>query len=288
MTVATEVDDRITKCQKILDQDPNSQIFAALAEAYRKKGDLDRAFRLCQNGLKVHPSYGPAHVVMAKINLDRRLFDWAEAELRKAIELDGNSRAIELLLAEIYIYKGEFNRAITLLKRLHQSDPTNSQIEKLLQIAVKLPEDQQPSRQQVTKAAKPPRPAPVEPAQPVQPEPQASLSATEVLNAAMRIPELQGGLFINPEGLVVESQWTVQLDPTVCGATFAQQNRALNQELVQASFGNASAMLIENAEYVFYLLHVDNGMFLFAGTTNLNLGNLRMKMAGLIENYEAK
>ena len=87
MTTTVDIQDRISKCQKILETDPNSQIFAALAEAYRRNGDLDKAFRICQNGLKIHPSYGSAHVVMAKINLDRRLYDWAEIEAKKAAEL---------------------------------------------------------------------------------------------------------------------------------------------------------------------------------------------------------
>ena len=86
MINAVEIDERIGKCQKILDVDPNSQIFAALAEAYRKKGELEKAFRVCQNGLRIHPSYGSAHVVMAKINLDRGLYDWAEIEANKAAE----------------------------------------------------------------------------------------------------------------------------------------------------------------------------------------------------------
>jgi tetratricopeptide (TPR) repeat protein len=123
MTVSSEINDRIEKCQKIMESDPNSQIFAALADAHRKKGELDKAFRICQNGLKIHPSYGAAHLVMAKINMDRGLYDWAEAEIKKAIELDGSSRSIDILLSEILIYKGEFVEAVKLLKKLHQSDP---------------------------------------------------------------------------------------------------------------------------------------------------------------------
>ena len=139
MTAIVEIDDRIDKCQRLLETDPNSQIFAALAEAYRKKGELDKAFRVCQSGLKVHPSYASAHVVMAKINLDRGLYDWAEAEIRKAMEIEGPTRATDLLLAEVQIYRGEFDAASRLLRRLHQADPGNEHIKKLLDIAKKLP-----------------------------------------------------------------------------------------------------------------------------------------------------
>jgi len=89
MIDTAQIDDRISKCQKILEVDPNSQIFAALAEAYRKRGDLDKAFQVCQNGLWIHPSYGSGHLVMSKINLDRGLYDWAEIEANKAQDLDG-------------------------------------------------------------------------------------------------------------------------------------------------------------------------------------------------------
>jgi len=142
MATVSELDDRIEKCQRILDSDPNSQIFAALAEAHRKKGDLDLAFRVCKNGLKVHDDYGSAHVVMSKINLDRGQYDWAEIEAKRAADLDGRTRSVELLLSEIYIYKGEFSHAIKLLKELLSRDPENPQIQKLLEIAQKIPEEQ--------------------------------------------------------------------------------------------------------------------------------------------------
>ena len=44
MVDRSDIDERIEKCNKILDENPSSQIFAALAEAYRKKGDLEKAF----------------------------------------------------------------------------------------------------------------------------------------------------------------------------------------------------------------------------------------------------
>lgn len=286
MTIAAEIDDRIAKCQKILDLDPNSQIFAALAEAYRKKGELDKAFRICQNGLKIHPSYGSAHIVMAKINLDRGLYDWAEAEVEKAIEIDGRSRAIELLLAEIYIYKGEFNSAVKLLKSLHQSDPDNKQIKKLLDIAIKLPEEQQA----VTNS---PAAEPDEESAEAEPEmerasvDQPSLSNRDLLAQALLIPEVNGALFINNEGLLVNSEWALPLDPDLCGATMADADSYLSEELVKYSFGNISTVLIETADRMFYLVKVEEGMFVFAGTARTNLGTLRMKLTDLFERYDA-
>lgn len=289
MTVTAEIKDRIVKCQKILEQDPNSQIFAALAEAYRKDGDLDKAFRVCQQGLKVHPSYGSAHVVMAKINMDRGMYDWAEAEVRKAIELEGNSRATELLLAEIHIYKGEFAAAIRLLKKLSQADPGNSQIKKLLDIAQRIPEEQQLLRRQaeveektiVTSSASA---APASPAEPV-PTVQPPLSIRGLLEEALVIEHVLGALYTNREGLVVEQEWTASIDAATCGATLAGVLNFLSKELMQAQFGEARAMLIEARGSVFHVVRQHEKMFIFVGDNDTNLGNLRLKVASLFERF---
>jgi len=288
MTVSSEIGDRIEKCQKILELDPNSQIFAALADAFRKRSELDKAFRICQNGLKIHPSYGAAHVIMAKINMDRGLYDWAETEIKKAVELDGISRATDLLLAEIYIYKGEFVDAVKLLKKLHQLDPDNKQIKKLLDIARKIPEEQ--------KVIMTPQPGdvvgvPAGQADDVMPSSMEArspvrLSARDIVRQAVTLSDLHGALFINNEGLVAEQEWMLEIDSNACGATMADINNTLTQEMVNSSFGDVSSVLIENSEFIFYIRKIPDGVFLFVGSSKISLGNLRMKLSGLVENYQ--
>lgn len=292
MTATAEIEERIGKCRKILDLDPNSQIFAALAEAYRRKGELESAFRVCQNGLRIHPSYGSAHVVMAKINLDRGLYDWAEAEVAKAVELDGTNRAVELLSAEISIYKGEFDKAVKQLKKLSSVDPDNAQIHKLLEIAQKIPAERK-AEEERQKARRDRREQTVlsghtdETSEPEDDHPaRRELTTDELLKEAMQLPGLAGALFINTEGLVVESEWASNIDATVCGAALAEVNKMLNQELVKASFGKVEQVLIETSNHVWYLLRVPNGMILIAALADVNLGSLRMKMSDLIGRYQ--
>jgi len=290
MTVAVEIDDRITKCRKILESDPNSQIFAALAEAYRKKGELDKAFRICQGGLRIHPSYASAHVVMAKINLDRGLYDWAEAEVNKAVEIDGRSRAIDLLLAEVFLFKGEYKRSIKLLNRLLQVDPENVQIKKLLDIALKIPEEQEarigsPVSESIEEASVSVA-ASHEKTEDSSPVKATVLGTNDVLRQAVTIPHMQGAQFINHEGLVIDSEWSVKIDVTTCGAALAEVDQFLNLELVKASFGHVKVVLIETAEYVFYLVEVTDGMFLFVGDEKINLGSMRMKISTLVDRYQ--
>jgi predicted regulator of Ras-like GTPase activity (Roadblock/LC7/MglB family) len=216
---------------------------------------------------------------MAKINLDRGLYDWAEAEIRKSMEIEGSTRATELLLAEVQIYRGEFDAATRLLKRLHQTDPANQHIKKLLDIARKLPAERSRLATAPQSSATPaPLTAPDSVAQ--------KMTAKAILEVAMSIPHVTGGLFANNDGLVSESEWSLTLDPVVCSATFTEIHHFLTQELVKGSFGRVQTLLIETGDPVFYLVRVSRGMFIFQGTSGVNLGTLRMRISTLIEKYD--
>ncbi|MFH1686596.1 MAG: hypothetical protein ABIE70_03635 [bacterium] len=284
MTSPAEFQERIDKCQKILDADPNSQIFAALAEAYRRKGDLDKAFRICQSGLRIHPSYGSAHVVMAKINLDRRMYDWAEIEAKRAAELDGWTRSTELLLAEIYIYKSQFAEAIKLLKRLHQSDPGNAQIAKLLEIARQLPQQQEPATQVDDGRL----PADSEPTlvmttgETGQPEAEASLTPEQILQRGIAIPGVDGALLVNYDGMVGASEWALEGDVELYGATMAHVNDKLTREVAAMNWGAVDRVLMETEGYTYYLIRQQQHMLVFVVGDASNLGSLRMRLESLL------
>ncbi|MFC1475290.1 tetratricopeptide repeat protein [Candidatus Zixiibacteriota bacterium] len=292
MQSTREIDDRINKCQKILAEDPNSQIFAALADSLRKKGELEKAFRICQDGLKIHPNYGSAHVIMAKINLDRGLYDWAEVEAKKAAEIDGKTRMIELLLSEIFIYKGEFNAAIKILKKLNTSDPNNSQIKKLLEIAKKIPEEQtmimtsSKSKLEALNNETTNEIADVTPEElreVVKESPK--LNEHEVIDAGIKLSSVDGVLLVNNEGLVIESEWSIAMDEATCGATWGEVCNALNQELMKSSFGLFKTAQIESPKYNYFLKKVEMGLFVFVTNAKANLGSTRMNIEHLLAQY---
>ncbi len=297
MTVSADLNDRIGKCQKILASDPNSQIFAALAEALRKSGELETAFRTCQTGLRTHPDYGAAHSIMAKISLDRGQFDWAELELKRARELDGSSRATDVLMAEILIYKGEFEKAIKLLKTLLQADPSSVHIKKLLDIADSIAIEQQAEIAHETTIDSEPV---VEHAAVVVPGDNgnnnsgakddnlgvSSVTAAEIVKSASSIKGLTGSLFVNNEGLLVESKWIDKIDPEICAAAMNEVISQLNQDLVRGSFGEVSWILIETDNQTVQLVRRTNGTFVFLGSKKMNLGPVRMKLTELFDRYE--
>lgn len=292
----SDIEERIAKCNKILDENPSSQIFAALAEAYRKKGELDQAFRVCQTGLKVHPNYGSAHLVMAKINLDKGMYDWAETEVQKAVELDGATRATELLLAEIYIYKGDFNTACRMLEALHQADPNNEQITKLLEIARKIPLDKERGGPIDTGEKPPAKPARSKPdagpsptAQPAgqadEPSAEAQLPELDykqMLKSLVGTPGIDGVLLLNKDGLAIEAVWNIPGDTDLVGALAVEAAKHCTAQMRDMGFGNLESMMIETPDSLLYLAGSKGKLLAVVCTETVNLGSLKMKLASLM------
>jgi tetratricopeptide (TPR) repeat protein len=279
MAFATELDDRIAKCNKILDENPNSQIFAALAEAYRKKGELERAFRTCQSGLRIHANYGSGHVVMAKINFDKGLYDWAEIEINKAIELEGTSHTTDLLLAEILIYKGEFNRAIKILNKLTAQDPNNPQVKKLIDIARKLPAEaarkiEIPKRKEAVSQA---------PSKPVETRPAESLTLKQFMDEVAAIPHVEGVLLINRDGLISDSRWEDSGTADMFGAVGRDIEKTIQTQIDCCKFGAYENILLEMQEIVFNFVSIKGNLLLIKASRQINLGTLRLKLTSLLD-----
>jgi predicted regulator of Ras-like GTPase activity (Roadblock/LC7/MglB family) len=277
MSQSAELDDRIAKCNRILEENPNSQIFAALAEAYRKKGDLDKAFRACQNGLRVHPNYGSAHMVMAKINFDKGLYDWAEIEVNKAIELEGVSQAAELLLAEIYLYRGEAGKAVKILNRLSAADKNNPQVQKLMQVARKIPQERFPKEEPEPKFEKVPK---VE--KKIEIKSSGEISINQLLDQIDSIPGVEGALLINDEGLVAESRWDGSTPPDLFGAVACDIIRTIKSQIDICQFGQYESVLIEADGLMLNIISLRNNLLLIKTNNKINLGTLRLRLSGLL------
>jgi tetratricopeptide (TPR) repeat protein len=277
MAQIAELDDRIAKCNKILEENPNSQIFAALAEAYRKKGEVDKAFRTCQNGLRIHPNYGSAHMVMAKINLDKGLYDWAEMEVLKTIELDGNSHSEDLLLAEIYIYKGEFAKAAKILNRLYNTDPGNPHVNKLLEIVRKMPLD---SSQRIEVAPKMERVAVSE--KPPEAKVSEKISLKVFLDNLAALTGVEGVLLINKEGLVAEARWDDPQPADLYGAVIGDIERTIQSQIEISHFGDYENILLEAGDLIINLMPMKGNLLLIKTSKQINLGTLRMRLSGLL------
>ena len=133
MLNVAELDERVEKCLAILADNPRSQVFAALADVYRKRGDFGRAFSVCKSGLKHNPEYASAHIVLAKLYLHQGMHADALTSVSHAVDLDGPTRASDFLEAEIRVAMGDGDGAHPFIERLRSSDPHNPVVKELVQ-----------------------------------------------------------------------------------------------------------------------------------------------------------
>lgn len=293
-----EIDERIAKCEKILSSNPGSQIFAALAEAHRRKGDLDKAFQVCQKGLKSHPAYGSAHVVMAKINLDKGLYDWAETEVEKAAKQGGNIHAIGTLRCEILIAKGELEQAEREIRKQLKRSPENAQLKKLLDSLQQV--DQKPAdvnfpgnvatelaARSKRKKRQPLGAKPDKDETPSQnrnmsvPSPVVMLSVLDVLEKGIEFDGVFGAAQQNGSGEILESRWMAEehkkLEEEYSIAAH-EAFRSVSATLERVTFGACQTVLVESIGVKMYFLVSGDEYFVFfaspATTTNRLRANL--------------
>src|SRR5277367_6862469 len=97
----------ITELKKKLEDDPDSLVFAPLADAYRKEGNLKEAFAVCKKGLEKHPTYTSARVVLGRIYQEQGKSDDAVLEFKKVLEVDSENLMAHSLLGGIYLSRGD-------------------------------------------------------------------------------------------------------------------------------------------------------------------------------------
>lgn len=276
-----ELEERIDKCQKILSEHPDSQIFAALAEAYRKKGELDRAFEVCRSGLRNHPDYGAGHLIMAKINFDREMYSEAEKELLLAIKLDGRTRLTEQLLARIMIKKGEFKEARNVVERLLSTDKKNSTLKTLLEEVQKgLKEEKKEKKREAV--LMPPEETFRQEEKPVKII-DKNLPFSEALFSLTSLPSLMAALVIGDDGLVRESRLKIDFDQESLGATGAQIFREIRENLPSINFGELHQFLLETEEMDFWAVKLKKYILLMVCRSEANLGFLKIQVDQILE-----
>lgn len=272
MPKSVELDERIEKCEEILARNPDSFIFAALSDAYRKKGELAKAFSICNKGLKLHPDYGPGHLVMAKIDMERGMHAEAEKELSLAIQADGKTRVTELLLAQLLMKKGQLKDAKTILERLKAADPENQLLKDLLN-KVKEEANLGPAaaenlmaeeRWQIEKIA----------------------DFKDAVDYLKLLPFVQGALVVGQDGFVVEEKLNPQLDREILGAVAMTIFRCAEKGMSKIGFGDLEQILVEIERFKLWVVGLGGYRFALCCSAEVNLGALKIRMAELLEHME--
>lgn len=114
--------------QERFNRAPESRIFAPLADACRKSGDVERAIELCEKGLEAYPDYASAHVILGKCFYDKGATERSRAEFERVIELDPENMVALKFLGDILMSEGDRDAAISYYRRILAIDPTNEEV----------------------------------------------------------------------------------------------------------------------------------------------------------------
>jgi tetratricopeptide (TPR) repeat protein len=112
--------------------EPQSRVFAQLAEALRKEGHFDEAVKICQQGLERHPDYAAALVTMGRAHHEAGRVSEAEIALEKAITLSPANLVANRLLGDIAMQNGDHGKALERYTMLQQLNPGDPEIELLI------------------------------------------------------------------------------------------------------------------------------------------------------------
>ena len=94
--------DEISRYRQILSREPTSLLFAALADAYRKRSLLTQAVEICKRGLRANPYFVNGRIALARAYLDQGEKDLAAKELEKVVLNAPENLVAQRLLAKIY------------------------------------------------------------------------------------------------------------------------------------------------------------------------------------------
>ncbi len=271
-TITIGLEERIEKCEKILSANPDSLIFAALSDAYRKKGNLAKAFHICSRGLKIHPAYGPGHMVMVKINLERGMYCEAERELMLSIQADGKTRATELLRVQILIKRGQIKDAKLIMEKLKLTDPEKQVLEELLQNF--------PSEEEVDKSCF----EDMAISEFWQVDKVADLEAA--LSYLKPIPGVLGVLVLGEDGSVLESKLNPHLKKEVLRDAVNNITREVKQGLTDIDIGDYKQIMVELLDLELWINRFDHRFLVLCCSPYAHLGALKRKVSEMMEKLE--
>jgi tetratricopeptide (TPR) repeat protein len=127
-----ETSDELKNLIERFEKAPDSRLFAPLADAYRKKGEVDKAIELCEKGIEMYPDYVSARVILGKCYYDKGATERARAEFAHVLEVDPENMVALKYMAEILLAEDKKRDAAEHYQRLLSIDPTNQDAARIL------------------------------------------------------------------------------------------------------------------------------------------------------------
>lgn len=110
--------DAVSRFEEVLRKDPNSQVFAPLADVYRTEARLAEADWISSEGVRRHPGFAGGWVVRGRVMRDMKKPLDAEQAFRKAVQLAPENLLALQQLGEILLENKNAKEALRLFKRV--------------------------------------------------------------------------------------------------------------------------------------------------------------------------
>ena len=131
--MAGETSDELKSLTERFEKAPDSRLFAPLADAHRKNGDIDKAIELCEKGLERYPEYASARVILGKCFYDKGATERARSEFERVLDIDPENMVALKFMGEICLAENDKKKAGEFYKKLLAIDPTNEGASKMLE-----------------------------------------------------------------------------------------------------------------------------------------------------------
>jgi len=122
----------IVKLSERLAKDPTSKLFVPLAEEYFKAGMLEEAVTVLVDGLKVHPGFISAHLLLGRIYLEEGQIKEAKEQFETVIQASPDKVLAHRSLVKIYYNEGAIQQAIQSCRAVLSSNPKDEEMKKIL------------------------------------------------------------------------------------------------------------------------------------------------------------
>jgi len=122
------VTDDIRALTTRLADEPGSLAFLELAEALRRRGQLEAAYKVARGGLARYPGLADAHDLMARVLSDQGDLAGAFDAWTSALQLDPMRTSALKGVAFLYFRAGDKAAALDHLQRAHEVDPDDPAI----------------------------------------------------------------------------------------------------------------------------------------------------------------
>ncbi len=119
---------RLEELKSVVQRDPGSRQFLALAEELRKDGEFAEAIQALENGLRFHPDYVAAHVALGRVFREIGRIEDALKAFLDALKIDGENLVAIKQAALLYVEKGDRIEAVKKLKLYRGLNPGDKEI----------------------------------------------------------------------------------------------------------------------------------------------------------------